>query len=560
MKRLLISLLTVSSSTLSADLLISNGVIHTMDPNQPSVEAIVVRDDKILFSGGLKAAGILAGGKADKLDLRGNTLTPGFIESHGHIMGLGFSKLTLDLADAKNYEEIVQRVAIAVQNADLGDWIIGRGWHQSKWTPQPEILVKGFQTHEALSAVSPDNPVYLIHASGHAAMANARAMEIAGVHAESEFQGDGEIIKDESFNPTGIFNEVAQSLIAKHIPTPGNPERERALSLALREMALHGITSFQDAGSGREDIKLYKRFLSANKLTSRFWIMLSGRNQELLMDWFRKGPEIGSANNYLTIRAIKLVADGALGSRGAWLLAPYSDRKDHVGLPTMPVKYLTDITTKAFTHNFQIGIHAIGDRANQEVLNVFDQLFDGKNQGVRFRIEHAQHIAESDIPRFAQLGVIASMQGIHLSSDRPWAIHRLGKDRIEEGAYVWRKLLDSGAIIINGTDVPVEPINPVNSYYSLVTRQTLEGEPAGGYEPSQKLTRMEALKSYTIDAAYGAFEENIKGSITAGKLADFTVFSQDLLTVADDKLLSTSVEMTIVGGEVIYSRDPSMIP
>jgi len=231
-----------------------------------------------------------------------------------------------------------------------------------------------------------------------------------------------------------------------------------------------------------------------------------------------------------------------------------------VGLPTMPVKYLTDITTKAFAHNFQIGIHAIGDRANQEVLNVFDQLFDGKNQGVRFRIEHAQHIAESDIPRFAQLGVIASMQGIHLSSDRPWAIHRLGKDRIEEGAYVWRKLLDSGAIIINGTDVPVEPINPVNSYYSLVTRQTLEGEPAGGYEPSQKLTRMEALKSYTIDAAYGAFEENIKGSITAGKLADFTVFSQDLLTVADDKLLSTSVEMTIVGGEVIYSRDPSMIP
>jgi predicted amidohydrolase YtcJ len=317
-------------------------------------------------------------------------------------------------------------------------------------------------------------------------------------------------------------------------------------------LGANGITSFQDAGTSREDITLFKSFLKQKALSARVWVMLSGRDQELLLDWFRSGPEIGLGDERLTIRAIKLVADGALGSRGAWLLEPYSDRPGHVGLPTMSVADMTRFSQRAFETNFQIGIHAIGDRGNREVLDIFDEIFDGKNQGVRFRVEHAQHLSAADIPRFGELGVIASVQGIHMSSDRPWAIDRLGIERIEEGAYVWRKLWDTGAIVINGTDVPVEPINPINSYYSLVTRQTLAGEPKGGFEPSQKLTRMEALKTYTLDAAYGAFEEHLKGSIEQGKLADFTVFDQDLLTVPDNKILDTKVSMTIVGGKTVF--------
>ncbi len=537
--------------TCQADMLITGGTIYTLDPYQPRAEAIVVKGDKITFVGGQKAARRFAP-EAQQLDLQGNTLTPGFIEGHGHLMGLGFSKLTLDLSDTNTYQELINKVEQATHEAAPGEWIIGRGWHQSKWSPQPEKLVKGFQTHEPLSAVSPDNPVFLVHASGHAAMANESAMDIAGINSESEFDGDGEIIKDSRLQPTGIFNEVAQTLIASHIPPPDHARRKRALRLALEELARNGITSFQDAGSGKQDIALFKEFLAADELTARLWVMLAGRDEELLLDWFRSGPEIGLGNHFLTIRAIKLVADGALGSRGAWLLAPYSDRPDHVGLPTMPVSYLKRISKQAFAHNFQIGIHAIGDRGNREVLDIFDEIFEGKNQGVRFRIEHAQHLSAADIPRFGALGVIPAMQGIHMSSDRPWAIDRLGEARIKEGAYVWRKLLDSGAVIVNGTDVPVEPINPINSFYALVTRQTLKGEPAGGYEPAQKLSRQEALRSYTLNAAYGAFEENLKGSIEAGKLADFTVFNQDLLRVDNRELLNTRVVMTIVGGKIIY--------
>ncbi len=549
----------ITCTDVHADTVIHGGTIYTMSEHQPNVDAIVVRGDQILFTGGLKAARAVAKNPT-YIDLKGKTLTPGLIEAHGHLMGLGYSQLTLNLSEAKNYADIVAQVTEAVENAAPGEWILGRGWHQSKWLPQPEVMIDGFQTHDLVSAVSPDNPVFLVHASGHAAMANQRAMDIAGVDSESEFVGDGEIIKDAALRPTGIFNEVAQSLIAKHVPTPDLDRRRKALGLALDALGRNGITSFQDAGVRKQDIELYRSFLNVgsekpNKLTARLWLMLAGGDEELLLDWFRSGPEIGSGDNFLTIRAIKLVIDGALGSRGAWLLEPYSDRPDHVGLPTMPIEDVTRISQRAFDTHFQIGVHAIGDRGNREVLNIYEQIFSGKNQGVRFRIEHAQHIAGSDIPRFGELGVIASMQGIHLSSDRPWAIDRLGSQRIEEGAYVWRKLLDSGAVIANGTDVPVEPVNPINSFFALVTRQTLNGEPAGGYEPSQKLTRQEALKSYTLDAAYAAFEEHLKGSIEPGKLADFTVFDQDIMTVADEKILDTNVAMTMVGGKVVFNAD-----
>ena len=274
-------------------------------------------------------------------------------------------------------------------------------------------------------------------------------------------------------------------------------------------------------------------------------------------EYMEKGPEIGLGNNFLTIRAIKLFADGALGSRGAWLLKPYSDLPGHTGGPAEDSAFIYNVATRGIHHGFQVCTHAIGDRANREVLNIYESVFknnpDAKDP--RFRIEHAQHLSLTDIPRFAQLGVIASMQTIHMSSDRPWAIDRLGEQRIKEGAYVWQKLLQSGAKIVDGTDVPVEPIDPIANFYAAVTRRTLRGTPPGGYEPDQRMTREQALRSYTLDAAYGEFDEDLKGSVTTGKLADFTVFSKDIMKIPDDSILSTHIYMTIINGKVVYENE-----
>ncbi|RMG22446.1 MAG: amidohydrolase [Bacteroidetes bacterium] len=540
----------------AADLVLLNGTIYTVNDAQPTAEAVAVKDGKIVFVGESAAANNYVGEQTEVLDLAGKTVTPGLIESHGHIMGLGHAKLNLDLSGVKNYEELVQMVAEAAQKAAPGEWILGRGWHQSKWQPQPDPQVGGFPTHQALSKVSPNNPVWLKHASGHAGFANAKAMEIAGVTANTTFGEEGEILKDAQGQPTGIFNELAQGLISRHIPET-TPEREdRALELAIAECLRNGITSFQDAGSSNEDIARYHRFLEEGKLHINLWVMLSGRSHELLESWYAKGPEI-DPNGRLTIRAIKLYADGALGSRGAWLLEPYTDRPGHTGHAVMNMDDIEQVAREGLQHGFQVCVHAIGDRANREVLNRFEAAFKDNPQAAedhRFRIEHAQHLHPDDIPRFAQLGVIASMQGIHMASDRPWAIDRLGEQRIVDGAYVWQKLLQSGAKVINGTDTPVEPVSPIASFYASVTRKTLQGTPEGGYEPAQKMTREQALRSYTLDAAYGAFEEHLKGSIEVGKKADFTVLSQDLMRVPEDQLLNTQVEYTIVDGQLKYQR------
>ncbi|WP_343030494.1 amidohydrolase [Fulvivirga aurantia] len=419
-----------------------------------------------------------------------------------------------------------------------------------------------FHLHNGISEVSPDNPVFLRHASGHAAIANAKAMEIAGVlpmSTESLEEVDvegGEIIRDELGNPTGIFNERAMTLIAKHIPESTPEKDRRAFELAVKACYRNGITSFHDAGIGRETIDLYKEFRSQDKLGVRIYAMLTGWDKELLKEWYEKGPMVDSAH-WLTIRSIKLNCDGALGSRGAWLLEEYTDRPGHFGHETLPMEFVAETSKKGLEHGFQVCAHAIGDRANQEILDRYEKAINANPDAAndhRFRIEHAQHLHPDDIPRFAELNVIPAMQAIHMASDRPWAIDRLGEKRIVEGAYMWQKLLQSGVPIVNGTDVPVEPINPIASYYASVTRQTLEGTPKGGYEPEQKMTREQALRSYTLDAAYGAFEEDIKGSIEVGKLADFTVFSKDIMTVDDSKLLETEVMMTIVDGEVVYEK------
>ncbi len=554
-----VTLLVSCSAPKPFDLLITNGVIHTMNEDQPQASSVGIIDGKIVYVGDESGITKRIAGHTRLLDLNGLTMTPGWIEGHGHFMGMGYNKLQLDLMYANNYQELVDMVEAAVKDSQPGQWIIGRGWHQSKWTPKPDTLIKGFQTHYKLSVVSPNNPVYLSHASGHAGFANAKAMEIAGIknirleEAPLELAEGGEIIRDELGNPTGVFSEIAMKLISRHIPE-STPEMDRkALKLAVKECLANGITSFQDAGTYQGTIDLYKESIDNGTMSIRMWTMLSCDESTLLNQWFTSGPEIGYGNQHLTIRSVKMYMDGALGSRGAWLLEAYSDRPGHFGHAITPIDSLSDISERALVSGFQVCTHAIGDRANREVLDRYQRAFElypDLAKDARFRIEHAQHLSTQDIPRFAELGVIVAMQAIHLSSDRPWAIDRLGKERIVEGAYVWQKLLQTGAIIVNGSDVPVEPLDPLASFYASITRKTLDGEPDGGFEPDQKMTREQALRSYTLDAAYGAFEEDIKGSIEVGKLADFTVFSEDIMQIPEQQILETKVVYTIVGGEV----------
>lgn len=543
-----------------ADMIVSGGTIYTMDVNSPTVEAVAVSDGKIIYAGAAADVEKYKGENTTMVDLRGQTMTPGFIESHGHMMGLGYNEMNLDLMDTKSWDEIVDRVKEAVGKAQPGEWIVGRGWHQDKWDKKPEKMVKGFQTHHKLSEVSPNNPVFLGHASGHAGFANAKAMQIAGVNQmsiekmEKDLGEGGEIIRDELGNPTGLFNERAQGLIYNYIPENTEETDTKALELAMDACAREGITSFHDAGASRSDIALFQKFRAEEKMKTRLYVMVTGRDPELVYEWIRKGPLVDSTD-FLTIRSIKLNCDGALGSRGAWLLEPYTDRDGWYGMPTLSMDTVLSVSRAALKSGFQVCSHAIGDRANREILDRYETAFT-ENPGVatnhRFRIEHAQHVHPEDIPRFGKLNVIAAMQAIHLSSDRPWAIDRLGEKRIVEETYVWQDLMKSGAMIINGTDVPVEPISPVASFYASVSRRTLQGEPEGGYEPNQKMTREQALRSYTLDAAYGAFQEDNLGSIEVGKTADFTVLSQDLMTVPEDQLLQTKISKTIVNGKIVY--------
>jgi predicted amidohydrolase YtcJ len=543
-----------------ADLIIK-GTIYTANESQPQVEAVAVLGEKIIFAGSAESADEYRGGKTQVIELGEKIMTPGFIDGHAHLKNVGENELNLNLMTVKNFNEVVAKVREAVERSEPGTWIIGRGWHQDKWDTLPGKIVKGFPTHEELSKVSPENPVLLTHASGHAVLANRKAMDLAGISVLSKegkrmpSGSGGEIIRDEVGNPTGIFVERASELISELIPAGDSVRLTKAIDLAFQACVRNGLTGFHDAGTERDIIELLYQYKKANRIPIRLNIMLDGWDRDLVYEWYKKGPDIDSTYR-LTIRSIKLYSDGALGSRGAWLLEPYSDRSGTSGMPLVSMDTVLKSANDALKYGFQLCTHAIGDRANREILDRYEAAFRS-NPGQtdhRFRIEHAQHIDPADLPRFASLGVIPAMQAIHMSSDRPWAIERLGKKRIEEGAYMWQTLLRSGARIVNGTDAPVEPLNPIPCFYASVSRKTLEGVPDGGYESAEKMTRQQALRSYTIDAAYGEFAEEVKGSIEAGKYADFTVFSRDIMKVEEDSILQTSVEMTIVGGRIVYRK------
>ena len=546
----------------SADLVLLNGYITTVDPDIGNVSAMAINDYKITAVGDDEEIESYISDSTEVINLNGRFVMPGFIEGHGHYMSLGRSKQILDLNDVSGWEEVVSKVAVAVDKSKPGDWIFGRGWHQDKWNSLPDNAVDGVPINDTLSKISPQNPVVLGHASGHAAFWNDAALEIAGVNKDTLDPEGGTIVRDQSGKATGLMRETAQRLIRdarneyEGRMTPQqieNQNRER-VKMAANEALKFGVTSFHDAGASFETIDFFKQLESEGELDVRLYVMVRGESNEMMDVALPQYKMLPEGNDFLTVRSIKKQIDGALGAHGAWLLEPYMDLPETSGLVLETVEDITKTAEVAVKHGFQVNTHAIGDRANRETLDIYENVWKDlsvKGEDLRWRIEHAQHIHPSDIPRFGELGVIASVQAVHGTSDGPWIPSRLGDERAKDTSQPWRTLFETGAMITNGTDVPVERIDPIASYYSSVTRRMINGDE---FYPEHIMTRKEAMETYTINGAYSAFEEDIKGTLTPGKYADFVVLSKNLLTVDYREIPSAEVEMTFVGGELKYQK------
>ena len=543
------------------DLVIINGSIATMDENIPKVEAIAIKADTIQNLGTNKSIKEMIGENTKVIDLKGKFAMPGFIESHAHFLSLGKSKMELDLSKAANWDEIIALIAEAAGKAQLGEWIVGRGWHQEKWDPVPEENVEGYPLHTVLSSATPYNPVILKHASGHALFANQYAMKLAKIDTSTENPSGGIILRDSLKNAVGVFEEEAMALIDNEYnkylelrsPEEINSKNKKMVQLAVEECLKNGITSFTDAGASFDEIDFFKEIVDSGNLPIRLNVMIY-ENNKILKEKIKNYKIINYGNNHLSVRAIKSFVDGALGSRGAWLFEDYYDLQNYQGLNVTPLNILKETANIAIENGFQMCTHAIGDRGNNEMLNLYEIVFlqNKDKKDLRWRIEHAQLINRTDIPRFAKLGVIAAMQGIHATSDAPFVSKRIGRERAKRTAYVWRKLIDSGAIICNGTDAPVENINTIENYFASVTRQLSD---SSAFFPEEKMTRMEALKSYTINGAYASFQDEKLGSLEIGKLADIVILTNDLTTIPDENILKTKVETTIVGGKVLFTKN-----
>lgn len=545
-----------------ADLVLRGGVVATADPALGNVEAIAVNGYQITAVGSNDEISAYIGPGTEVIELNGRFAMPGFIEGHGHYMGLGRSKQILDLRNVANWGEVVSMVSGAVDKARPGEWIFGRGWHQDKWDSVPDDAVDGVPRNDSLNAVSPNNPVSLGHASGHAGFFNDAALAAAGIDDDTQDPAGGTIVRTPDGRATGLMRETAQRLLSEAIGiyegrlTPEEMEqvdRERVM-LAADEALSHGITSFQDAGTTLEGIDFFRKLEEEGNLPVRLYVMVRRASNEVMDEVLPQYKMLPEGNDFLTVRSIKRQIDGALGAHGALLLEPYEDLPGTSGLMLETVEDIERTAEIAVKHGFQLNTHAIGDRGVREVLDLYERAWatmetDGKD--LRWRIEHSQHIDPVDVPRFGALGVIAAVQAIHGSSDGPWIPTRLGDERAKSTSQPWRDLFNTGAIVTNGTDVPVEPIDAIASYYASVSRMMVNGEK---FYPEHAMTREEALQTYTINNAYAAFEEDIKGSLTPGKYADITVLSQNLLTVEESRIPDTTVEFAIVGGEVKYKR------
>ena len=541
----------------TASLILINGRIATMDDRFPTASWIAVAGDRIAAVGSdPKGFNRHVGDGTEIIDLGGAMAVPGLIESHGHFVGLGQSQTILDLTKARSWDDIVALVAEAAKSAKPGEWIIGRGWHQDKWDKAPEPNVEGLPLHDALSRATADNPVMLEHASGHSSLANAKAMALSNITATTTDPEGGEIVRDAKGRPIGAFLETAQSLV-RYEAGHATPEEEAArtrklVELASKECLAHGVTTFHDAGVSFGTVDLYKTMAEEGALPVRLYVML-GADSKALAERGAGYRMIGAAANHLTVRTVKRLIDGALGAHGAWLLQPYADLPSSTGLNTESIEEMKATAAWAIENGFQLATHAIGDRGNRETLDIYEAAFRAHpdKTDLRWRIEHAQHLDAADIPRFAGLGVIPAMQPIHCTSDAPWVPKRLGQERAVATSYVWRKLMDAGSKIPIGTDVPVERIDPMANFYAAVSRKLKDGTV---FVPDQRMTREEALRGYTVNGAYAAFETGLKGSLAPGKLADITVLARDILTCPEDDIPGTEVLYTIVGGRVLFKR------
>ena len=534
-----------------ADLVLTNGRIYTVDNARPIVSALAVRGGRVLFVGSDAEARVLATTSTRVIDLHGATVVPGIVDAHAHLLGLGNMLRQVNLAGATSYQEVIDRVRASAKDVKSGEWILGRGWDQNRW------VSKEFPTHGALSRAFPNNPVVLDRIDGHALLVNAKAMELAHITPTIAEPSGGRIVKTASGSPSGVFIDNAQSLISRAIPVATRAETRNAILAAISECNRWGLTGIDDAGESAETIAIYEELAKAGNYTLRNYVMISDPGdpaspEALKNPYLRRGPQSALYDGHLWIRAIKLYADGALGSRGAALLAPYSDDPTNSGLLVSQPEHIRAWAETALRRGFQVSVHAIGDRGNRIALDAFDSaLRTVPKADHRFRIEHAQVISPQDIPRFAKLGVIPSMQATHQTSDMRWAEARVGPERIR-GAYAWRSLLNTGVVIPNGTDFPVEEVNPLLTFHAAVTRQDPTNSPAGGWYPEQRMTREEALQSMTIWPAYAGFQESMLGSLTPGKYADFVVLDQDIMRVPDTEILSTRVISTWIGGKRVY--------
>ena len=530
-----------------ADLVVTNGRIYTVDAARPVVDAMAIRGGRVVFVGDRAGAKALTGAQTQVLDLDGQTVIPGMTDAHAHVLGLGQALRNVDLVGTASYEAVIARVAARAKETPKGEWIIGRGWDQNDWGDTR------WPSHEALSRAVPDHPVYLERVDGHAALANAMAMQRAGLTRASKDPSGGQIVRDARGEPMGVLVDNAQGLVERSIPAATRAQTKAMIAAAITEMHRWGLTGVHDAGASAQTLELYEELGREGALDLRLYAMISD-HAPTLEAWFRRGPQSGLFDGRLWVRSIKLYQDGALGSRGAALLEPYSDDAATSGLLVSAPAHIREVADRALVAGFQVNTHAIGDRGNRLVLDAYQAALAARpTADHRFRVEHAQILHSDDIPRFAALGVIPSMQASHQTSDMYWAGNRLGETRLR-GAYAWRSLLETGTIIPNGSDFPVEYVDPLISFKASVSRQDAKGWPVGGWFPEQRMTREEALKSMTIWPAYAAFQEAELGSLTPGKHADFVVLDQDLLRIPDAMLAQVRVRSTWFAGRKVYER------
>jgi predicted amidohydrolase YtcJ len=541
----------VNSKVQPADLVFKNANIYTANERQPKAEAVAVKGDRIVFVGSNREATQYVGRSTRVIDLHGETMLPGMTDAHHHLSGVGFREMTLNLEGINSLEDFLARVKARVDQAKQGEWITGRGWIETFWTPPV------FPTRWDLDRVAPNNPVFLDRADGHGAVANSAALKIAGVDKNTPNPFGGEVSKDKATGePNGMFLDAAQDLIQRHIPGTTVAEAERAIVLGVKRDVQLGWTQVQDPGGSYEEVELMKKLYGEGKIKLRIYKGLSapGRHAAKL---FHDGPIIGTYGNRLTVRTLKLYADGSLGSRSAALLAPYSDKPDTSGFLTIKEEDLQPLLAEALRKGIQIQTHAIGDRGNRFILDQYEKAMkavpraEWKIKAPRWRIEHSQIVNTADIPRFAKLGVIPSMQPSHAIGDLHFAPSRLGITRLA-GAYAWQSFIKSGSIVPGGSDAPVERGEPMIEFYAAVARKDMKGFSGEGWHPEEAVTREQALKMFTVWPAYAAFEEKLRGAIELGKLADFTVLSADIMKIPEAEILQTHCVMTVIGGEIVY--------